>query len=248
MRICYHEINPEPQVPVGLRSALERLLGEAARPDTKIDVRFPEEHLGGRGVGSCGFNVNYIECLKQVEKDGFDAVVMGCFADPGLNEARQVLHIPVLGPAESAMLCAHLLGGSYAVIAYPAPGTRYAMEKRIDGYGFRNKAIVNPVRFMAFPERDLWAIGKGMDPTPMVESFREAAKKAIEDGAEVLIPGCTATSLIHNRISQLGDIPVPVLNPPQCGLKMAELLVDLKEKLGFHISRVGSFSLSSWGA
>lgn len=248
MRICYHEINPEPGVPVGLRAALERLLGEAARPDTEIEVRFPRESLGGRGVGSCGFSADYIECLKQVEKDGFDAVVMGCFADPGLNEARRVLHIPVLGPAESAMLCAHLLGATYAVIAYPAPGTRYAMEKHIDEYGFRGKAIVNPVRFMRFPERDLWEIGKGVDSTPMVESFRETAKKAVEDGAEVLIPGCTATSLIHDRISQLDDIPAPVLNPPQCGLKMAEVLVDLKEKVGGHISRVGSFSLRSWGA
>jgi Asp/Glu/hydantoin racemase len=243
MRICYFEINPEPDVPIGLRIALEKLLEAIARPDTDVEVRFPERKLGDGVVGSSSFNAEYVACIKRLEHEGFDGVVMGCFADPGLFEAKRACSIPVTAPAESSLLLAHLFGSRYAIVAFPAPATRYRMERHIDQYGFRTKAIVDPVRFVAFPESDLWRIGEGMDATPMLDSFRETTIRAVQDGAEVIIPGCTATSLIHDRLLQIMDeIGVPVLNPPQAGLKAIEMLVDFEGKLGFHISRIGTFA------
>jgi allantoin racemase len=242
MRICYHEIHPESFCPVGLRAALEKLLNEAKRPNTEVEVRFPHKYFGGTGVGSNGFNVDYIECIKQAEAEGFDAIVLGCFADPGLQEAKRVCGIPIVGPAESTMFWANMLGAKYAIAAFPAPGTRNLMERLIDRYGFRAKAIWNPVRFAAYPERDLWKIGAGMDATPMVESFAQVSRQAVEDGAEVIILGCTCTSLIHQRLVQaIEEVGAPVLSPPQAGLKTAEVLVDFKRNMGFYISRVGTF-------
>jgi allantoin racemase len=242
MRVCYHEINPEPDVPRGLRAALEKLLGQIARPDTEVEVRFPKQGLGDREVGSSSFTADYVACLRQAEVDGFDGIVLGCFADPGLYEAKRVCNIPIVGPAESSLLMAHLFGTRYAIVAYPAAGTRHRMERHIDRYGFRGKAIVDPARFVAYPESDLWKIGVGMDSAPMVESFLKVSKAAIKDGAEVIIPGCTATALIHDQLEQVLDkISVPILNPAQAGLKMIEILVDSRAKMGFHISRIGAF-------
>jgi len=247
MRICYQEMNPEPDCPVGLRSALEKLLREVARPGIEIEVRFPTKRLGDTGAASSEFNADYVACIQQAEEDGFDSVLVGGFYIPSVYEAKRVCDIPVLSPGESAMLCAHLMGAKYAIVAYPGPLIGHLIESQIDQYGLRGKAIVNPVRFMAFPERDLWRIGDGMDPTPMVESFLQVSRGAVQEGAEVIIPGCTCTSLIHDQLSQAveTEIGVPVLSPVQAELKLAELLIDFKRKMGFHISRAGAFFRNS---
>jgi allantoin racemase len=243
MKLCYLEMNPEANAPTNLRTALTKLLERAARPGTTVEVRFPKESLGGAGVDSSTFNAAYVALLKQAEQDGFDGVLMGGFYIPSLYEARRVCRIPAVSPAESAMLMAHLIGARYAILAYPGQLIRPLIERLIDQFGFRGKAILNPVRFVGYPESDLWKIGKGLDPTPMVRSFVQVGKQALEDGAEVIIPGCTATSLIHDSIShELEEIGVPVLSPVQAELKVVEMLVDLQKNLGFFVSRCGVFS------
>ena len=51
------------------------------------------------GYYYCAFlnDFQFIENLIQAEKQGFDGVVYGCFNDPVLTEAREVLNIPVIG-------------------------------------------------------------------------------------------------------------------------------------------------------
>ena len=59
----------------------------------------------------------------------------------------------------------------------------------------------------------------------------EVAEQAVrQDGAHVLIPGCTGLAGLAGRI-QAGlagrNCEVPVLDPPSVALKLAESLVDL---------------------
>src|SRR6056297_974379 len=35
--------------------------------------------------------------IVEAERDGFDAVIIGCFGDPGLEAARELVNIPVIG-------------------------------------------------------------------------------------------------------------------------------------------------------
>ena len=45
-----------------------------------------------------------LHIIKQAEKDGFDAAVMGCFYDPGLHDAREIVEDMVItAPAETCM-------------------------------------------------------------------------------------------------------------------------------------------------
>src|SRR5512136_3286385 len=58
-------------------------------------------------------SVPYIvdEILKG-EKDGCSAAIVGCFGDPGIDEAREVAKIPVVGVGAAACHVACLLGDS----------------------------------------------------------------------------------------------------------------------------------------
>ncbi len=52
----------------------------------------------------------------DAERDGCDAVVVNCFADPGVKAAREAVSIPVLGPGESAMHLATILGENFSIV------------------------------------------------------------------------------------------------------------------------------------
>ena len=56
--------------------------------------------------------------LKALEasKRGFDAVVVSCMLDPGVDQTREMLDIPVLGPAQTAMHVASMLGDKFSII------------------------------------------------------------------------------------------------------------------------------------
>ena len=61
--------------------------------------------------------VEVLERVKQAEEDGFDAAFPGvCYGEFFLQDARQAVKIPVVGPAESAMVMAQLIGGKFAVV------------------------------------------------------------------------------------------------------------------------------------
>src|SRR4030066_2435457 len=53
----------------------------------------------------------------QAEKDGFDAVIIDCMADPGLFSAREVVNIPVIGPVEASMHLAAILAHRFSFIS-----------------------------------------------------------------------------------------------------------------------------------
>ena len=53
---------------------------------------------------------NCVRATIEAEKKGYDAVIMGCAADPGLTQLREAVNIPVVAPALAAMHVASLYG------------------------------------------------------------------------------------------------------------------------------------------
>jgi len=58
-----------------------------------------------------------IESTIEAEKNGADAIIIYCFGEPGVDEARKLTDIPVLGIAAPAMHIARQLGKKFSVIA-----------------------------------------------------------------------------------------------------------------------------------
>ena len=56
-----------------------------------------------------------VEALKA-ERAGCDAIIIDCMGDPGMKVAREMVSIPVLGPAETSMHVAAMLGHRFSVV------------------------------------------------------------------------------------------------------------------------------------
>lgn len=64
-----------------------------------------------------------IENMLVAEKKGYDAIALGCFLDPGLQEARSMVDVPIASMGESSMLFACTLGKRFSIITYNGKAT-----------------------------------------------------------------------------------------------------------------------------
>jgi len=76
------------------------------------------------------------------------------------------------------------------------------------------------------------------DPDELVGTFKDIARKAVrDDKAEVIVAGCTilGSILTQEKITELDG--VPIIDPVWAGIKMLEVLVDLKATFGVGVCR-----------
>jgi allantoin racemase len=180
-----------------------------------------------------------VERAIRAEAEGFDALVISCMLDPGLIQTRGVVDIPVVGTMEATAHVASMIGNRFAVINADATVCAQ-MERLLTFYGLKDKVAC--LRHIDIVSCDLYP-----EKTPTEEVFRrvkEQAEKAIrEDGAEVIIAGCTIIGALltqHHGNDPKGFLAgVPVLDGILVGFKTAELMVDLVQ-LGYPaVSRLG---------
>jgi len=115
-------------VPItGLDDAAVRLrtafLETIARPGTEITYSRVRE-----GPPAIESPVDHAQAAAEVlklvgpaEKAGADAIIIWCAGDPGLEAARTLVDVPVVGPGESMRLFVQLLGRCPAAVPAPLP-------------------------------------------------------------------------------------------------------------------------------
>jgi allantoin racemase len=161
--------------------------------------------------------------IVQAEKDGMDAVISDCMGDPGIEEAREKVSIPVVGPAETSMHVAAMLGHKYAVIT--------VLDRLIPGFHQRARRSgtlgrLASVRSVGIPVLEL------DDHARLLKALvRESVKAVREDGAHVIILGCTGMAGlakdVEEGLKKEGIDDVPVIDPAILALKVAEALADM---------------------
>jgi allantoin racemase len=163
------------------------------RHDTKVD--FINIEYGPASIESVYDDVLaapfVVKKAEWAEKNGYDAVVVSCMMDPGVEAAKEAVDIPVVGPMEAAKSVAQLLG----------------------------KNIVS-----IYPE-GLTVLELSNDPKKTYDVLLANAKKALEDGADVLILGCTGLTGYAKKLQK--EIKVPVLEGEGLALNLAQTMVDL---------------------
>ncbi len=178
-------------------------------------------------------------CIKA-EKEGYDAVVLSCMLDPGLLEARSVVDIPVTATFESAAHLACMMAKRYSVVTTD-PMTGSGIDMRlVDLYGVRQKLA--SIRWINITANRLYP-----EFTPTEEIARrvvEVSKKCVEeDGAELIIPGCTIIGALWTKFFKKDPVEVigvPVIDPQIIAFKQAEMMVDLRKLAGYPaVSRYG---------
>jgi len=87
-------------------------LRQIADPKTKIDAT--QVKVGPPAIESEADAVlagpEILRLVKEAEADGCDAAIIWCGSDPALATARELVEMPVIGPGESMMAIASVLG------------------------------------------------------------------------------------------------------------------------------------------
>lgn len=182
------------------------------------------------------------ERIIKAEQEGFQGAIISCTADPGLVESRSVVDIPVLSATETSTSVALMMGRKFSIVATDgvwADGARALITK----YGLWERCA--SVRHIGISARDLYP-----EFTPTRELERriiDAATKCVkEDGAEVLIPGCTTLGAIITKVSR-GRLSallsgVPIIDPMVVTLKIMESMLELTYEVGYPaVSRVAMY-------
>jgi allantoin racemase len=157
----------------------------------------------------------------EAERAGADAVVIDCMGDPGLFGARECVSIPVLGPMQTAMGLAAMMGHKFSVVTV-LDRILPMIETQAAVYGMTGKlasarAVNIPVLEL---EKDLAATKRAL--------IAEAKKAVIEDGADYIIFGCTGMLGCANAVHEglLADgLDVPVIDPVPTAVNVAAALV-----------------------
>lgn len=156
--------------------------------------------------------------VVQAEKDGFDAVIVSCFSDPGMEAARELVSIPVLGSGICAMHVAALLGGRFSIMS-PGRGGGSKADENPRKYGVSESYA--STRGVGLSVMDL-----AKDRDGAIATIASVGRKAVEeDGADTLILGCMSMAF-HDITAELSErIGAPVINPVPASLGLAESLV-----------------------
>lgn len=193
---------------------------EVAGPDTQIEAA---EVV--RGVESLESFYDaemaapfILQQVEKAEREGMDAVIIHCMADPALRAARENANIPVLGEGLACFLTAIGLGDRFSIIDPLEQGAR-VYEQNLRAYGLIDHLA--SIRALGIPVAEL-----RNDLGALKEAFLEQARKAVEtDGAHVIVPGC---GRIYGLSSEFSDeLGVPVLDPLATAVAYAEMLVKL---------------------
>jgi Asp/Glu/hydantoin racemase len=142
-----------------------------------------------------------------------DAAIIAAFADPGLDAARAMLDIPVVGIAQAAMTTASLLGSRFSLVSisrrmiplFHACVERNGMTSRLAS-----------VRMLEGPVRDVAAARVELE-SPLVELCHRAVE---EDGADVVILAGGPLAGLANQVA--GRIKVPVVDGVSSAVRLAE--------------------------
>ncbi|MDN3567987.1 aspartate/glutamate racemase family protein [Paeniroseomonas aquatica] len=234
MRIWYQSMTRAEAWPA-YAAALQRTLAAAADPGTRIEIHGITRRGGiGDQYRSLEFieTIEVLENVARAEAEGFDAVLLGNIADPGLRPAREMVSIPVLGLCETALLTACQMGASIGlVVANDKHQSRVVENVTLAGLGGRVVAVER-MQVDRLVDLDA-AFAGGAARDRVIGQFMAAAEACVARGAEVVIPaaGVAMILLAEAGIQDAGG-GAPVLNASVALLKAGEMAVKLNRLMG----------------
>ncbi len=144
-----------------------------------------------------------LRVIKDGEEKGYDGVIINCFGNPGLEEARRLVKIPVIGAGEASFLKIKEMEQNFSVLT-----TVEEAVKRVK----RNARKCGVERFLV-SVRPL-----GMHVLELAQKKRlrkalviEGGKAVQEDHAEIVVLGCTGMAGNAEWLSK--RLGVPVIDP-----------------------------------
>jgi allantoin racemase len=234
MRLWYQSLT-RPDAWPAYNAALRRLLDQAADPGTTIDVHGIEQR---GGIGDQYRYLEFIETIevlenvRRAEREGYDAVLLGNIADPGLQQARELAGIPVLGLCETVVHLSCMMGARFGIVA-SNDKHRVKVEENITAYGLRSRLVASGrMRVERLVDLDL-GFREPAARDDLLSRFTAAAEEVSAAGAEVVIP---AVGVVMTLVAEAGITRLPggalVPNGVAALVKAGEMAVKLRALQG----------------
>jgi len=209
-----------PNTSAAMTAGIAAAAREVAAPGTAIVARQPsfgpvsieghfDEAFGAAGVA---------EQARLAAGEGFDATVIACFGDPGLDAAREVLAGPVLGIAEAAFHAASFVATGFSVVT-TMTRTCVIAERLVRRYGFEQAC--RGIHGTDIPVLALEELDK-----TIVDAIEAASRQALAaDRSEAIVLGCAGMAALCRELQQ--RLGVPVIDGVAAAVKFAEGLAAL---------------------
>lgn len=208
---------PEGQAELGRR---RQYLQRHASADTQVDIT---DIPAGPGSIESMYEeyLSIPETVKkayQLQAEGWDGILLGCYGDPGLDALREIVEIPVVGAGQATSLMASAVGRRYSVITV-TDSVVGPLEQTLRNGGAGAKLA--SVRAVNIPVLELHR-----DRELAIEVTLEEGRKAIEqDRADALIVGCMSMGFLEIPEVCQAELGVPFLNPARVQLKFLEAML-----------------------
>jgi allantoin racemase len=145
-----------------------------------------------------------------------DAYVVACFGDPGLDEARLLVDVPVLGIAQAAMHAAALAAGDFSVVT--------SMSATVPR-GWELAKSYTPSQCLGVYACDIPVLTIDSDPSTVGPIGDQCEAALAADGSRAIVLGCAAMAKFAGPLTQ--RLGVPVIDGVVAATLLAEALVRL---------------------
>ena len=218
-------------------------------PETVVDLHgvtpgtYPEGMAPIEMVGYAYANhlvfIQIVENAIRAEREGYDAMAISCFVDPGLEIARSMVDIPVVSSCEAALLVSATIGRSPGLLTLDEIMAK-EVRRLVAHYGYGDRVL--EVAPMDPPLNEFQLDRAFAGSQEFVQEFTRQANHLIDRGADVIIPaeGVLNTVLVRNSVRSIGG--TPVLDSYGSLLAFAEMLVQLRRRSGLATSRTGAYA------
>lgn len=155
--------------------------------------------------------------IAKGEREGADAAIIACFDDTGLDAARALANIPVIGICEAAVSATAFIAQRFTIVT-TMERSRLPLEHLVHRYGMSARC---KVRAADIPVLSL------EDPASNArERLRGEIERALkEDRAEAIVLGCAGMADLTAELR--AEFGVPVVDGVAAAVKQAEGLVAM---------------------
>jgi Asp/Glu/hydantoin racemase len=216
-------------VPVATSQYNERIMKAIAPvvpPDVHVEIRnIAEGHPDIENRTNWLQNgMPVVELAQAIANDGFDGIWLTDFDMCGVEAAREVIDIPIIGGFPASAFTALALSQRFSIVTI-LQSTLAMQRAHPQTYGIEDTFA--SIRAINCPVAQLEDID-----VVIIRTFEAALKAIKEDGAQSILLGCTGFVDVASRVSrmlsdEMGGF-VPVIDPNQAGFSFLVSLVRMQ--------------------
>jgi allantoin racemase len=181
----------------------------------------------------------FVSAALAAEDSGYDGMIIATIPDLGLEECRSLVDIPVIGFGEASFKIATMLGAVVGVVSFDIRHLEPQLRRNAARYGL--PSILGPMISAEASFDDVVDELERGEPGKVIEAVTVAARRIIDLGAEVIIPGPGPMNLLVARhgLTRIDD--VPVVDSLRASVELCVVLARM-HKAGTYVNRTGFYT------